>query len=106
MDTQTHTHTRPIFIILLRVLVDAGTCLPSRCVATESGIKFTEPLPNNMRRHTYTDTNLWEGFIKYTLKWTQVARYCIPGFMNISSDIQNLIRGINRHTDTDCMEIA
>jgi hypothetical protein len=34
---QIHRHTSPTFLLLLCVLVAAGTCLPSRCLATKGG---------------------------------------------------------------------
>jgi hypothetical protein len=46
---------RPTFLLLLRVFVAAGTCLPSRCLAPEKGIHLTEPLPCNARRDTHID---------------------------------------------------
>jgi hypothetical protein len=47
---QTHRHTRPTILLLLRVFVAAGTCLPCRCLKTKRRIHFTEPLPSNDRR--------------------------------------------------------
>jgi hypothetical protein len=34
MDVQTHSNTRPIIVVLLNMFFAAGTCLPSRCLAT------------------------------------------------------------------------
>jgi hypothetical protein len=53
---QTHRHTRPIIILLLRVFIAAGTFLPRRCLSMKGGIHFTEPLPSNHRKDTHTDT--------------------------------------------------
>jgi hypothetical protein len=43
-------------IILLRVFVAAGTCLPSRCLTPKRGTHLIELLPYNDRGDTYTDT--------------------------------------------------
>jgi hypothetical protein len=48
--------TSPAVLLLLRVFVAAGTCLPSRCLATIAGIRFTEALPSNDSWDAHTDT--------------------------------------------------
>jgi hypothetical protein len=53
---QTHRHTRPTTLLLLRVYVATGTFSPSRCLAMKGGIQFTESFPSNDRRDTHTDT--------------------------------------------------
>jgi hypothetical protein len=35
---QTHRHSRPTILLLFRVFVAAGTCLPSRCLAAIEGM--------------------------------------------------------------------
>jgi hypothetical protein len=51
-----HRHTRPSIPLLLCVFVTAGRSLPSRCLAAEGGIHFTEALLSNDRKDTHTDT--------------------------------------------------
>jgi hypothetical protein len=41
---------------LQQFFVAAGTFLLSRCLVTKGGMHLTEPLPNNDRRDTHTDT--------------------------------------------------
>jgi hypothetical protein len=53
---QTLRHPSPTIILLLRVFVDAGTCLPSRCLESIGGIQFPQPFPSNDKRDTNTDT--------------------------------------------------
>jgi hypothetical protein len=72
--------TRPTFIILLRVLLEAGTCLPSRCLAPKGGIlvQLTEPLPWNDRKDTHTDTQI-DGMdlLSTPLRWVRVPYYTV-----------------------------
>jgi hypothetical protein len=49
-DRGTHRHT-----VMLRAFFAVGKCLPSRCLAMEGGINFTETLPSNDRRDKHTD---------------------------------------------------
>jgi hypothetical protein len=72
------------------------------------GIHFTEPLPNNDRRDTHTDTQTdGEGFMKYAVEMGSVAMIYIPSFMKIGSGIQKLIRGDSQtHRHTESMEFA
>jgi hypothetical protein len=50
-----YTDMRPT-VLLWRVFVAAGMCLPSRFLATKEWIRFTEPLPRNDRSDTHTNT--------------------------------------------------
>jgi hypothetical protein len=70
----------------------------------KGGIHFTEALPSNDRRDTHTDTDLWEGFIKYAVEMGSGAMIYIPSVIKIGSGIQKLIGGIHRHPDS--IEIA
>jgi hypothetical protein len=94
---QTHRHTRPTILILLRVLVAAGTCLSTRCLVIKGRIYFTEPLPRNDRRNTHTDTEWWEGFLKYTAEMGSGVMIYIPSFIKIGPGIQKLLCGIHGH---------
>jgi hypothetical protein len=40
------------------------------------------------------------GFMKYSIEMSSGAMMYIPSFIKIGSDIQRLIRGIYRHTDS------
>jgi hypothetical protein len=40
--------------MLLRVFVAVGTCLPSRCLVTKGGMRFTGPLHSRDKRDTDT----------------------------------------------------
>jgi hypothetical protein len=44
-------------IVLMRVFVAKGTCLPSHCLAVNRGIQFTESLPSNDKRDTHRHTD-------------------------------------------------
>jgi hypothetical protein len=44
----------PTILLLLRVFADMGT--------------FTKLLPSKERSDTHTDTDWWEGFMKYAIK--------------------------------------
>jgi hypothetical protein len=66
-NTQTHRHTRPTVLLLLRVFVTAGTCLPSRCLATIGGYTY---------RHRLMDSG---------------AMICMANLINIGSGIQKLM---------------
>jgi hypothetical protein len=48
--------TRPTILLVLRACVAAESCLPSRCLAPNAGIYFTQPLPSNDRKDKHTDT--------------------------------------------------
>jgi hypothetical protein len=51
---------RQTILLLLRASVAAGMCISSRCLATNCGIHFTEPLPSNDSMNTQTDErDLW-----------------------------------------------
>jgi hypothetical protein len=53
---------------------------------------FTELLPSNERRYTYTDTETDERDLLSTpLRWAQFA---IPNFIKTGSGIQKLMRGL------------
>jgi hypothetical protein len=71
--------TRPTILLLLYVVVAAGTCLPSLFIAMKGGrlgkgsIHFIEPLPSNNRRDTHRDTDRWEGFMKCAIEMGSVA---------------------------------
>jgi hypothetical protein len=71
--------------------------------SNEKGIHFIEPLPSNDRMDTNTDTRTdGRGFTKYAVEMgsgSMIYSY-IPSFIKIGSDIQKLIRGIHRHTDS------
>jgi hypothetical protein len=72
--------TRPTILLLLSVFVGAGTCLPSRCLATKGG-------------YTYRHTEWWEGFTKYAVDMGSDAMIYIPSFIKIGSGIQKLTKG-------------
>jgi hypothetical protein len=63
---------------------------------------FTEPLPSNERRDTHTDTDCWEGFMKYAFEVGVGVMIYVSSFINIGSGIQKLIAPLH----TDSMEIA
>jgi hypothetical protein len=48
--------THPTIILLLRLFVAAGTCIPNHCLAPKGGTHLTEQLPSNDRRDTHRDT--------------------------------------------------
>jgi hypothetical protein len=60
---------------------------------------FTEPLPSKDRGDTHTDK--WEGFMKYAVEMGSSVMIYIPSFIKIGSGIQEFIRGIYRHTDSE-----
>jgi hypothetical protein len=76
--------TRITLILLLRVFFVAGTCVPSRWLATR-------------KRDTYRHT---EGCMMYAAEMGSVAIIYTPSFVKISSGIQNLMEGIHKHTDS------
>jgi hypothetical protein len=53
-----------------------------------------------MTENTYTDTDWWEGFIKYAVEMRSAATIYIPNFIKTGSGIQELIQEIYRHTDS------
>jgi hypothetical protein len=55
---------------------------------------YTEPLPSNGRGNT--DTDYWEGFMKYAVEMGSGAMIYIRSFIKIGSGIQKLIGGIHR----------
>jgi hypothetical protein len=63
---------------------------------------LTELLPGIDRRDTQTERS--EGCRKYGLEMGSGAMIYIPSFIKIGSDIQKLIDGAYRHTDS--MEMA
>jgi hypothetical protein len=64
------------------------------------GIHFTEPLPSNDRRDTYTDTDRSEEFMKYAAEMGSSAMIYIPSFIKIGSGIQKLRGGGFTDTQT------
>jgi hypothetical protein len=70
----------------------------------KGGIHLTQHLPSNDRRDTYIDNRLMGVIMKYAVEMGSGAMICIPSFIKIGSDVQKLIGGIHRHTDS--MEIA
>jgi hypothetical protein len=50
--------------------------------------------------YTYRHTDRWEGFMKYTAEMGSGAMIYIASFINIGSDIQKFIRGIQRLKDS------
>jgi hypothetical protein len=73
---------RPKILLLLSVFVAAGTCLPSRYLATIGG-------------YTYRHTDKWEGFMKYAVEMGSGAMIYtyIPSFIKTGSAIQKSIGG-------------
>jgi hypothetical protein len=84
---QTHRHMHPTVLLLLCVYVVAGTCLPSRCLATIGRI------------HIQTQ-RLLEGFMTYAVEMGSVATIYIPSFIKIGSGIQKLMGGGFTDTQT------
>jgi hypothetical protein len=74
---QTHRHMHPTTLLLLRVFVAPGTCLPSRYPVKKGGIH----------------TDWWEIFMKCAVEMGSGAMIYIPSFIKIGSGIQKLIRG-------------
>jgi hypothetical protein len=101
IQRQTHRQTCPTILLLLRVFVAAGTCLPSRCLAMKGGI-FTAPFLSNDRR----DIHRLMGGVYEVRRWDELRCHDIhTKFVQIGSGIQKWIGGgIHRHTDS--MEIA
>jgi hypothetical protein len=64
-----------------------------------SGNVFTDPLPSNDWRDTYTDG--WEEFIKYALEMGSGAMLYAPSFIKTGSGIQMLIGRTHKHTDIE-----
>jgi hypothetical protein len=75
------------------VSVAAVTFLPGRCLET-------------IRGFTYRHTEWREGFTKYVVEMGSGAIIYIPSLIKIGSDIQKLIRGIQRHTDSMVISYA
>jgi hypothetical protein len=48
--------TRPTILLLVRLFLAKGTCLPSRCLATKGRIHSIEPFPSNYGTDAYRDT--------------------------------------------------
>jgi hypothetical protein len=67
--------------------VSAGTCIPSRCLATIWGTQIR-------------NKEGWEGFIEYAVEIASGAMICTSIFMKIGSGIQKLKEVIHGHTDT------
>jgi hypothetical protein len=44
-------------LVLLRVFVAEGTCLPSRCLATKGEVQFTEPFLSKKKKKKKTHTH-------------------------------------------------
>jgi hypothetical protein len=59
---------------------------------------FTKPLPGNNR--IPTDTDLWEGFIKYDVEMGSGAMIHIPSFIMTGSAIQRLRGGCTGTIET------
>jgi hypothetical protein len=78
--------------------VAAVKVLPNRYLATITDFD-TKPLPNNGMGYTYRHTDSWEGFMNYAVEIGSGAT-CVPSFIKIGSEIQKLIGGIRRHTDS------
>lgn len=94
---QTRRHTCPTILLLLPVFVAAGMCLPSRCIAMKEGIHFNQHLLATIRGYTYIH-RLMGGVVKYAIEMGSGAMICITSFIKTGSGIQNLMRGIHRHT--------
>jgi hypothetical protein len=52
---------RPIVLLLLRVFVATGTCLPSRYLEPKGKVRFTEPLTSNDKLIHKQTRRLLEG---------------------------------------------
>jgi hypothetical protein len=48
---------------------------------------FAKPLPTSDRRDTHTDTDWWEGFMKYAVEMGSGAMIYIPSLIKIGSTI-------------------
>jgi hypothetical protein len=88
-DMDRKEKARPTIILLLSVFFAAGTCLPSRWLATIQG-------------YTYKYGDWWERFMKYAIEMGSGAMICILIFIKIGSGVQSWYGGIHihRHTDT------
>jgi hypothetical protein len=60
---------------------------------------FNDPLPSSHRRNTYTNTDWWEGFMKYAVGMDSGTMIYIPSFIAIGPGIQKLIGGMHGHKD-------
>jgi hypothetical protein len=63
-------------VLLLRIVIAAGTCLPSRCLIQNGRIHLIDPLPCNDVRDAHTDTqtggrDLWST----PLRWVRAPWY-------------------------------
>jgi hypothetical protein len=88
----------------LLVFVADGTCAPKSYLAKKGGINFTEPLPSYDKWDTHKDTDLCEGFMKYTVEIGSDTTINMPNFIKIGSGIKSSIAG--GFTDADSTDIA
>jgi hypothetical protein len=80
IHSQTHSNTHPKILLLLCVVVAAGMCLSSLCLAKTGCIHI----------QTYTHTDWWEGFMKYAVQMDSGAMISKSSFVKIGSGIQKL----------------
>jgi hypothetical protein len=88
---------RPTVLLLLRVLVALGTCLPSRCLVPKIGIHLTKQLPSNDHGNSHRHTDWSEEFLQYAAETGSGVMIYIPSFMRTGWGIQKSIGGIHRH---------
>jgi hypothetical protein len=84
--------THPTILLLFRVFVSAGTCLPTRCLAT-------------IVVYTYRHIDSWEGFMKYATDMGSNVMTYIRSFIKIRSGIRKLIGG-DTHTDRQTAKLS
>jgi hypothetical protein len=89
---QTHRHTRPTILLLLRVFIDEGTCFPSRCLAMKVGI--------------HIQTHRLIGGIYEVRRWDVLRCHNIHTKVHWTGSGNQKLIGGGGGLQTDSMEIA
>jgi hypothetical protein len=90
----------PTILLLLLVFIDAGTCLPSGCLAMKGGITLPS-LCLTMIGEIYIETHRLMGGIHEVRRWDGLRCYDIHTKFNKNRFRHSKVnRGIHRHTDS------